>query len=133
MIPLLMVDDSPTILMSVGAILRKAGYAVTAAAGGEQALEALAREPVAVVLVDLKMPGMDGLELIRRIRLLDDHRFTPIVVLTTETRRRPREEARSAGATVWITKPVPPQDLLDVLARVLAPVRLGAAASHAGQ
>ena len=126
MASVLMVDDSPTILMSVGAILRKGGYAVTQAPDGERALAALARDPFDLVLVDLKMPGMDGLELITRIRALPDHRFTPIVVLTTETRRRRRDEVRGAGATAWVTKPVLPGELLDLLGRVLAPARAAA-------
>jgi two-component system chemotaxis response regulator CheY len=124
---LLIVDDSPVILTSIGAILQKAGYDVRQAADGPDALSWLERETFDLVMVDLHMPGMDGVELIRRIRALPDHRFTPILVLTAETRRAPRQQARDAGATVWMTKPVTPGQLLQALEHVGARVSDGTA------
>ncbi len=116
----MLVDDSPTILMSMESILSKAGFAVTKASDGNDALGKLkAGEKPDLIITDLNMPGMDGITLIREARKLPGVRFTPILVLTTESQQAKRQEARKAGATGWMVKPVPAQDLLKVIHQVL--------------
>ncbi|NML93525.1 response regulator [Novosphingobium olei] len=112
----MIVDDSPTILMSMEAILTRAGYGVLKADSGENALRALqgGGKPN-LVITDLNMAAMSGIDLIRNLRQLPQTRFTPIIMLTTESSLDKRQEARSAGATGWIVKPVQPTDLLAVV------------------
>lgn len=116
----MIVDDSPTILMSMESILSRAGYGIVKAASGEDAVRTLqggARPNL--VITDLNMASMNGIELIRAMRQLPATRFTPILMLTTESAMEKRQEARSAGATGWIVKPVQPTDLLAVVKQMV--------------
>jgi two-component system chemotaxis response regulator CheY len=117
---IVLVDDSKTILMSMGGILGSAGYK---AESFEQPQEALARlknsPPPALILTDLNMPTMNGISLIREIRKLPACRFLPILVLTTESKQEMRTEAKSAGATGWLVKPVTAEALLGILGKLL--------------
>jgi two-component system chemotaxis response regulator CheY len=116
----LLVDDSPTILLSLSALLTQAGYGSVQAAGAEQALAILrATKPPDLVITDLNMPGMNGIELIRTIRKLPGFRFVPVLMLTTESQAEKRAEARSAGATGWLVKPVQGTELVKVLEKVV--------------
>jgi two-component system, chemotaxis family, chemotaxis protein CheY len=116
----LLVDDSATILLTVSSILQKAGYAVEKAASGEEALKKFeARLKVDLVITDLNMPGMDGIELIRKVRLLPDHKFVPILFLSTESQLGKKAEAKAAGASGWIVKPATAEGLLDTIKVVL--------------
>ncbi len=110
-----LVDDSPTILMSMGAIFTKAGWQVRQAPGGAQALTAMQGAKADLMVTDLNMPGMDGITLIRHVRQIPACRFMPILVLTTESQQTKRLEAKNAGATGWLVKPVGAADLLQVL------------------
>jgi two-component system chemotaxis response regulator CheY len=110
-----LVDDSPTILMSMAAIFGKAGWSVKQAPGGAEALTAMKGTKVDLVVTDLNMPGMDGITLIKHVRQIPACRFMPILVLTTESQQSKRQEAKSAGATGWLVKPVGAADLLQVL------------------
>ena len=116
----LLVDDSRTILLGISGVLKKAGYIVETASAGPEALAKLAGglKP-SVIITDLNMPGMDGIELIRRARTAPGCRFLPMLMLTTESRTDRRAEAKSAGATGWLVKPVQAADLVSVLARVV--------------
>lgn len=116
----LLVDDSPTILLSLSALLTQAGYGSVQAAGAEQALAILgASKPPDLVITDLNMPGMNGIELIRTIRKLPGFRFVPVLMLTTESQAEKRAEARAAGATGWLVKPVQGIELVKVLEKVV--------------
>ena len=117
--PIFLVDDSPTILMSMSDILTKAGYAVEKAASGQDALKrAQGGLAPALMITDYHMPGMTGVELIREVRKLPAFRFAPILVLTTESQQDKRTEAKAAGATGWLVKPVPADQLLQVIKQV---------------
>ena len=117
---IMIVDDSPTMLMSIDGILTKAGLGVVKAANGEQALETLktGAKP-SLVITDLNMGAMDGIELIRRVRKLPGLQFTPILMLTTESQQDKRNEAKSAGATGWIVKPVDATALIKVIRQLV--------------
>jgi two-component system chemotaxis response regulator CheY len=115
----LLVDDSTTLLMSIKAILEKSGYAVETATGGNAALIKLATLKPAIMITDLNMPGMDGITLIREVRKNPAFRFMPVLMMTTESQQEKRTEARSAGATGWLVKPVKPEELLAVLTKLL--------------
>ena len=117
---IMIVDDSPTMLMSIEGILTKAGLGVVKASSGEQAYEALKSGPKpAMLITDLNMGAMDGIELIRRARKLSGFQFMPILMLTTESQQDKRNEAKSAGATGWIVKPVDATALLKVVRQLV--------------
>ena len=116
----LLVDDSRTILISISGVLTKAGYTVETASAGAEALTKLkAGLKPSVIITDLNMPVMDGIELIRQARAEPGCRFLPILMLTTESRTDRRAEAKAAGATGWLVKPVQPAELVSVLDRVV--------------
>jgi two-component system chemotaxis response regulator CheY len=114
----LTVDDSSSVRQMVSFTLRTAGYDVVEAENGRAALERL-NSPLHLVITDLNMPEMDGMELIRQIRAGTRQKYVPIVLLTTESQDAKKQEARAAGASGWITKPFRPEQLLAVVKRVL--------------
>ena len=117
--PVMLVDDSATMLASMTGILTKAGIAVEKAVNGSDALARLRGcPPLRLMIVDFHMPGMNGVELIREVRKMGAYRFLPILMLTTESAQAKRDEARQAGATGWLVKPVAPEKLLQVVAQV---------------
>jgi two-component system, chemotaxis family, chemotaxis protein CheY len=117
---ILCVDDSSTVLLSISGILGKAGYAVEKALSGEEALGKLngAVRPD-LIITDLNMPGMDGIEFIKRVRQLGSFRFVPILFLTTESQQSKRQDAKAAGATGWLVKPVSGDELLNTVKLVM--------------
>jgi two-component system, chemotaxis family, chemotaxis protein CheY len=117
---ILIVDDSATMLMSVKNNLEIAGFKVDTAEDGVKALAKLkgGLKPD-LVITDVNMPNMNGLELIKNIRTLPGFRFMPILTLTTESQAAKRDEGKQAGATGWLVKPVGGADLLKIIKQVL--------------
>jgi two-component system chemotaxis response regulator CheY len=115
----LTVDDSRTILAMLRHTLANAGFEVLQAEDGEQGLGVLAREKVDVVITDINMPVMDGIEFIRNVRASGTHQSLPILILTTETSQDKRDLGRAAGGTGWIVKPFDPEKLISVIHRVV--------------
>lgn len=113
------VDDSATIRQMLSFTLKDAGYEVIEAVDGLDALEKLADSHVHMLITDLNMPRMDGIELIREIRKNPNHKFIPIIMLTTESQESKKLEGKAAGASGWIVKPFKPQQLLSVVKMVL--------------
>lgn len=116
---ILAVDDSPSIRMMLSFTLREHGYRVIEAQDGKDGLTKLKGETVDMVITDLNMPNMDGIGLIRGVRENPSSRFTPVIMLTTESQDLRKQEARAAGATGWITKPFRPEQLLAVVKKVI--------------
>jgi two-component system chemotaxis response regulator CheY len=117
----LLIDDSKTILMSLSHVLTGAGYKVETALDGDEGLAKITTGAVkpTVIITDLNMPRMDGLTFIKAARKSPGVRFTPILMLTTESQQTKRAEARAAGATGWLVKPIVAADLLRVLDQVI--------------
>jgi two-component system chemotaxis response regulator CheY len=113
------VDDSSTMRKMVSFTLKAAGYDVLEAADGAEALNLLKSKPVDLVLSDINMPNMNGLELTRQLRRQPAFSRTPIILLTTESDPGKKAEGRAAGATGWIIKPFNQDQLLAVIAKVL--------------
>lgn len=116
-----LVDDSNTIVMSLSNILKKEGFAVGTAPDGQAALEklqGLSQKPD-LIITDINMPRMNGLELIKAAKALPGYRFVPILVLTTESQQARRAEAKAAGATGWLVKPVQGSELINVIKQVV--------------
>ena len=114
----LIVDDSASMRQAVGQTLRQAGYEVVEAVDGVDAWNKITPD-VRLVITDLNMPNLDGIELIRYLRNTDAHRFTPILMLTTESEEAKKQAGRSAGATGWIVKPFQPDQLIGAIRKVL--------------
>jgi two-component system chemotaxis response regulator CheY len=117
---ILIVDDSVTMLMSLKSSLALGGYQVESASNGQQALDKLkgGLKP-ALILTDINMPVMGGLEMIGKVRALPGCRFFPILTLTTESQTAKRDEGRRLGATGWLVKPIAGGDLLKVIKQLL--------------
>lgn len=114
----LVVDDSITMRDMVSFTLEGDGFTVLQAADGIEALAVLEQRGVDVVVTDINMPELDGIELIKAIRALPDYGYIPVLCLTTETEAQTKELARKAGATAWLGKPFEPDVLIGAVRRV---------------
>jgi two-component system chemotaxis response regulator CheY len=114
------VDDSATMLMSVRSALEMSGFTVETAGDGAEALGKFQGGTRAdLIITDINMPNMGGLDLIKNVRALPAFRFTPILTLTTESESAKRDQAKKLGATGWLVKPVSGNDLVKVVKQVL--------------
>jgi len=113
------VDDSPTARASIKYTLERGGYNVELAEDGVIGLEKISKysDRIDVFLFDVNMPNMDGITLIKRVRELPKHKFTPILFLTTESQESKKMEGKSAGASGWIVKPYDPDQLVSLMKR----------------
>ena len=117
---IMLVDDSATILLSISSILSKAGYTVEKAPNAEDALKKLQGGiKIDLLITDLNMPGMNGIELIKKVRLIPAYKFIPILFLTTESQQERKQEAKAAGASGWIVKPATADELLSTIKLVI--------------
>ena len=118
---ILIVDDSPTIRRMVRVALGGLqGVAFAEAASGLQAIEALAVAPIQVVILDLNMPDMHGLDVLRFIRSHSMHKQLPVLILTTRGDGVSRDAALAAGASAYMTKPFTPTALASSAAELLS-------------
>ncbi len=115
----LTVDDSRTMLAMLRHTLSDAGFDVLQAEDGQQGLDVLEQEEVDIVITDINMPVMDGIEFIKRVRASGKYQSLPILILTTESSREKRDQGRAAGGTGWIVKPFDPEKLISVIKRVV--------------
>jgi len=116
---ILTVDDSSSLRMAIRIALSGAGYDVSEAVDGLDGLNKAKASKFDMIIADLNMPNMNGLEMIREIRKLPIQTGTPIIFLTTESDEAMKQEARAAGATGWLVKPFVPDQLLRIAAKVL--------------
>lgn len=113
------IDDSPSLRQMVALTLETAGYEVVEASDGRDAVARLDGREYHLFITDLNMPGMDGIELTRKLRSMPEYRFVPIVLLTTESHQEKKMAGKAAGATGWIVKPFKPEDLLATVKKVM--------------
>jgi two-component system chemotaxis response regulator CheY len=118
---IMIVDDAPSVRQVVGLALRGAGYDVVEASNGKDAAGKLDGRKLNLVICDLNMPIMDGIGFLEYIRAQPNYRFTPVIMLTTESAEDKKTKARAAGAKAWLTKPFQPSSMLDAVAKVCAP------------
>ena len=117
---IMIVDDSVTMVMSLTAMLEIAGFTVLSAPDGMTALAKLkSGTKPDLIITDINMPNMGGIELIGKVRGLAGYRFMPILALTTESQQAKRDEAKQMGATGWLLKPVSGADLTKIIKQVL--------------
>jgi len=115
----LVVDDSTSMRQMVTFTLKGAGFDVIEGSNGQEALTRAQGKTLSLVLTDLNMPVMDGMTLIRELRAKAEYKFTPILMLTTESQQEKKAEGKAAGATGWIVKPFQPEQLLQVIGKVV--------------
>jgi two-component system chemotaxis response regulator CheY len=116
----MVIDDSKSTRQFVSLTLTQAGYSVIEACDGVDALKQLEANRVHLMVCDVNMPNMDGLPFVRRVKALPNHKFTPIVMLTTEGAEALIQQGKDAGAKGWMVKPFKPEQLLNIVTR-LAP------------
>lgn len=118
---ILAVDDSPSMRQMVGQTLRAAGYDVIEAADGVEALEVAKERVVDVVITDVNMPNMDGISFVKAVKQLPNYKFTPIIMLTTESQESKKQEGQAAGAKAWVVKPFKPDQMLNAVSKLVMP------------
>jgi two-component system chemotaxis response regulator CheY len=116
---ILTADDSASMRQLIVFTLQNAGYQVVEAVDGKDALERLSNAPVQMVITDLNMPNIDGIELIRRLRTLPQYKYVPIIMVTTESEDGKKQQGKAAGATGWIVKPFRAEQLVALAKRFL--------------
>lgn len=116
---ILSADDSASVRQMVALTLEGAGYQVVGASDGKEALALLKASPVDMIITDLNMPNLNGIELIKQVRALPGFKFLPIVLLTTESEETKKKEGQAAGATGWIVKPFNQAQLLAVVKKLV--------------
>jgi two-component system chemotaxis response regulator CheY len=116
---ILIVDDSPTMLMSMEGVLKRNGYDVETATSAKQAIFKAPLFKPDMMITDLNMPEMNGIDLIKELKQTSIMRFKPIMMLTIESQQDKRDEAKQAGATDWLVKPVQPDELSNVVRKLL--------------
>ncbi len=119
---LLVVDDEPNLLRAVEAVLRGEGFEITTARSGREALVAVAQSLPDLIVSDVRMPGMDGFQLARKLRASTHSALVPIVFLTAKDETEDRIEGFESGVDVYLTKPFEPDELVAVIKSVLARV-----------
>lgn len=116
---ILTVDDSASIRMTTKIALTNAGYQVTEAVDGADGLSKAKGAAYDLIVTDLNMPNMNGLEMIEALRQSPAHTGIPIIFLTTESDADMKARAKAAGATGWVTKPFDPENLVKIVRKVL--------------
>jgi two-component system chemotaxis response regulator CheY len=119
---ILIVDDSSSLRTVVKMSLVRAGYDVIEAGDGNEGLSQLDKAgKVHLIVSDVNMPNMDGIRFVTEVKKHPRHRFTPVIMLTTEGQDAKKEQGRAAGAKAWITKPFNPPQLLDAVSKLVLP------------
>jgi len=118
---IMIVDDSASLRQVVGIALKGAGYDVLEAADGKDALSKLTGQKVHLIISDVNMPNMDGIALVKELKKHPNYKFTPVMMLTTESQEAKKAEGQAAGAKAWIVKPFQPPQMLDAVSRLVLP------------
>ena len=118
---ILIVDDSTSFRNVVGLALKDAGYEIIQACDGKDALSKLDGKKINLIISDVNMPVMDGLSFVKAAKQLTAYKFTPVIMLTTESSDEKKAEGKAAGVRAWVVKPFQPPLLLDAVAKLILP------------
>lgn len=118
---ILVVDDSASVRQVVGIALKGAGYDVIEGGDGKEALGKLTGQKVHLIISDVNMPVMDGITFVKEVKKLDAYKFTPIIMLTTESQEGKKQEGQMAGAKAWVVKPFQPAQMLAAVSKLILP------------
>jgi two-component system chemotaxis response regulator CheY len=117
----MVVDDSASLRQVVKIALSGAGYDVLEAADGKDALGKLDGKKIHLIISDVNMPNMDGITFVKEAKKLAAYKFTPIIMLTTESQEAKKQEGQAAGAKAWVVKPFQPDQMLAAVSKLVAP------------
>lgn len=117
----LIVDDSISMRQVVRMALGSAGYEVIEAEDGRAALRKLDGKKIHLIISDVNMPNMDGISFVKEVKASPNYRFTPIIMLTTESQEDKKQQGKSAGAKAWVVKPFRPEQLLAAVGKLILP------------
>lgn len=118
---IMVIDDSASIRQVVGIALKSAGYDVIEAEDGVDALNKLTGQKVHLMVCDVNMPNMNGIEFVAASKKLPAYKFTPVIMLTTESGEEMKVQGRDAGVKAWMVKPFQPPQLLNAVSRLILP------------
>ena len=118
---ILIVDDSASLRQVVKLSLSGAGYEVIEACDGVDALGKLDGRKIHLIISDVNMPNMDGITLVKEVKLKAEYKFTPIIMLTTESQEEKKAQGQAAGARAWVVKPFQPAQMLAAVSKLIAP------------
>ncbi len=117
----MIVDDSSSMRQVVGIALKTAGYDVLEGCDGRDALTKLDGRKVHLIISDVNMPNMDGITFLKEVKKHASYKFTPVIMLTTESQEAKMNEGRAAGAKAWMVKPFKPAQILDAVSKLVLP------------
>jgi two-component system chemotaxis response regulator CheY len=118
---ILIVDDSSSLRQVVSITLKGAGYSVLEACDGRDALAKLNGQKIHLIISDVNMPNMDGITFVAEAKKLPAYKFTPIIMLTTETGEARKQAGQAAGARAWVVKPFQPAQMLAAVSKLILP------------
>lgn len=118
---ILVVDDSSSLRQVVGIALKGAGYDVIEACDGKDALGKLNGKKVHLIISDVNMPNMDGIAFVKEVKKIAEHKFVPVIMLTTESQEAKKQEGQAAGAKAWVVKPFQPAQMLTAVSKLVMP------------
>lgn len=118
---IMIVDDSASVRQLVSMVLKSKGYTVQEAVDGRDALDKLGNERVHLVISDVNMPRLDGIGFVQELKQRPAHRFTPVLMLTTESEQHKKQAGQQAGARAWMVKPFAPEQLLNAVQKLCLP------------
>jgi len=118
---IMVVDDSASVRQVVSITLKGAGYQVIEACDGQDGLSKLNGDKISLVISDVNMPNMDGITFVKELKKLPSYKFTPVIMLTTESQESKKQEGQAAGAKAWVVKPFQPQQMLSAVSKLILP------------
>ena len=118
---IMIVDDSASMRRVVGIALKGAGYDVLEGCDGKDALGKLKGQKVHMIISDVNMPVMDGIAFLKAVKQMPTYKFTPVIMLTTESAEEKKREGQAAGARAWVVKPFQPEQLIGAVQRLCLP------------
>lgn len=118
---IMIVDDSASMRQVVGIALKGAGYTVIEGRDGKDALSKLTGQKVNLIITDVNMPVMDGITFLKAVKAMPAYKFTPVIMLTTESEESKKREGQAAGARAWVVKPFQPEQLLGAVQKLCLP------------
>jgi two-component system chemotaxis response regulator CheY len=118
---IMIVDDSASMRRVVGIALKGAGYDVLEGCDGKDALSKLIGQKVHLIISDVNMPVMDGIAFLKAVKQMPAYKFTPVIMLTTESAEEKKREGQASGARAWVVKPFQPEQLINAVQRLCLP------------
>jgi two-component system chemotaxis response regulator CheY len=118
---IMVVDDSASLRQVVSIALKGAGYSVIEGSDGADALLKMTGQKINLIISDVNMPNMDGISFVSAVKQLPNYKFTPVIMLTTESEDRKKAQGKAAGAKAWVVKPFKPDVLLNAVQKLVLP------------